>query len=89
MQRSGVSSKPKRSMSLKLLNVFVHIVQPFCERKSQKWRLRLRHIDNSSSTNSDLLFIVVMRLVREKGIIPVMFSKNAVNSLETLTICKK
>ena len=51
--------------------------------------LAWRHIDNSSSTTSDLLFIVVMRLMREKGIIPVMFSKNAVSSLETLTICKK
>ena len=35
MQGSGVSSKPKRSMSLKLLYVFVHIVQPFCKIKKK------------------------------------------------------
>ena len=41
MQGSGVSGKPKCSMSLKLLYAFVYIVQPFCKRKRQKWRLGL------------------------------------------------
>ena len=43
---------------------------------------------DSPSTTSELLFIVIT-LVREMDSIPVMFSKNAVYSLEICTICKK